>query len=608
MPRAYRPQNNAKEMHPCRFQYKSKTIWSLVKKQTNSVPKKVKNIELLIDGTKVQNPLQVAEIFNDNLINNLPVTISPSLPQEQDSSSNSLFLYPVDEEEIKSKLLSLNNTSCVGTDGVSISILKKCIDLIKLPLSHCINVSFLTGSYPSALKKSIVKPFFKKGDRSCPDNYRSISVSSNFGKLFEAVLKERLENFVTISENQHGFQKGRSTNTAANYLLNWTFQSLNDGKTAAVILVDLTKAFDLVPHDLLFSKLESLGIRGISLNYCKSYFQGRSQCVEVPFSSNEEFSTHQSSFLPITRGVFAGTILGPSYFTMFLDDVFKLFTHLSDSVRIVAYADDLTLSIVHQDPEQLELLANSVLSTLSKWCNDNGFLINSNKTQLLVLKPSLKVESPQILLNSVILNESPEVDLLGLKIDSRLNWSCHIDHLVPKLRKSIYCFRILRNTMPIESLLVLYHAYFVSRVRYGILFWGSSRMIERILIIQKYCLLTIFNLRRRQSCRNIFPENHLMTIVSIYISEVVNYIHNNLGLFIRNSEIHSHSTRSCHNINLANTHVQIEKKIKLYNKLPIEIRQLPRKKFKGWSREFFSSISFYNIAEYFSYEIPVSTV
>src|SRR5436190_14703833 len=129
----------------------------------------------------------------------------------------------------------------------------------------------------------MIKPIYKAGDKNQCTSYRPISILSTFSKVFEKIVLSRLtsflENHKILSDNQYGFRKGKTTLNAMYQLISKAVLDIDNGKHTAALFVDICKAFDMVCHKRLLDKLETLGIRGISLNWFSSYLSKRRQSV-----------------------------------------------------------------------------------------------------------------------------------------------------------------------------------------------------------------------------------------------------------------------------------------------------------------------------------------
>ena len=132
------------------------------------------------------------------------------------------------------------------------------------------------------MKTSRTIPVFKKsGSPLEMNNYRPIAIINAFSKIFEKIISKRLVSFLTQNnfffQEQFGFLQGRSTNHAVMKILNIITSALNEGKYSILVLLDVQKAFDSVKHSILLYKLENAGIRGVVLDWFKSYLSNRKQ-------------------------------------------------------------------------------------------------------------------------------------------------------------------------------------------------------------------------------------------------------------------------------------------------------------------------------------------
>ena len=163
---------------------------------------------------------------------------------------------------------------------------------------------------PPDWKKANIVPLFKKGDKSLPENYRPISLTSLSCKLLEHVVHSSImthfDNFHVLDNAQHGFRKKRSCVSQLITTLHDFANCLKNREQIDAILLDFSKAFDKVDHEGLILKLEHLGIRNSLLNWIRSFLIGRKQRVVV-----EGMSSDPSNVL---SGVPQGSVLGPSSF------------------------------------------------------------------------------------------------------------------------------------------------------------------------------------------------------------------------------------------------------------------------------------------------------
>ncbi|CAG9135958.1 unnamed protein product [Plutella xylostella] len=197
----------------------------------------------------------------------------------------SFGLLPTDHTEIQLIINNMRADCATGWDGIPVKLIKVAKDLILAPLVHIVNLSLDSGIFPTALKRSVVHPIYKDGDKSLPSNYRPISVLPSISKILETIINKRLlkylESLNLLSENQYGFRSARSTEDAVARLTATVVKHIDEGDRCAGIFLDLAKAFDTVSIPILLAKLYNIGIRGIQHDLFTSYLTMRTQSCKI---------------------------------------------------------------------------------------------------------------------------------------------------------------------------------------------------------------------------------------------------------------------------------------------------------------------------------------
>ena len=160
-------------------------------------------------------------------------------------------------------------------------------------------------------------------------------------------------------------------------LTDYLYENIDKGCYIHCAFIDYSKAFDTLDHNILFMKLNNLGIGKNVLNWCKSYLTGRSQYVKL--------NNNTSTCLPILCGVPQGSILGPLYFVIYVNDLLEKF--IGNCVQITLYADDTVLYVSHECPRRTSDLLNEGLHLLSQWCQESKLTINVKKTKHRIISP-----------------------------------------------------------------------------------------------------------------------------------------------------------------------------------------------------------------------------
>ena len=200
-------------------------------------------------------------------------------------------------------------------------------------LTNCINESLTNNKFPDTLKLSDITPVFKKLDPSDKANYRPVSILPLVSKVFEKIMYDQLYEYREHFLNQLvcGFHKAHSKQHALFRLLQKWQKELDSGGFIGTILMDLSKSYDCLSHDLLTAKLEAYGLDNDSLNLLLDYLSFRKQRNKV--------GSAYSKRSKIRRGVPQGSILGPLLFNIFINYIFMII----EQSDICHFADDNTL-------------------------------------------------------------------------------------------------------------------------------------------------------------------------------------------------------------------------------------------------------------------------
>ena len=205
-------------------------------------------------------------------------------------SVNSIFLDAVTEKEVEIEINNLNGNKSSGHDEITPNLVKKISKFTVKPLTYIYNQSLLTGVIPNDLKIALVTPVFKANNKEEFSNYRPISVLPCFSKILEKIMYKRalkyLDKHNMLFQSQYGFRKKHSTNLATIELMTKILQAIDNNEYTIGVFLDLAKAFDTVNHEILLTKLEHYGIRGIALEWFKNYLTNRKQIVKYKQKKN----------------------------------------------------------------------------------------------------------------------------------------------------------------------------------------------------------------------------------------------------------------------------------------------------------------------------------
>ena len=264
-------------------------------------------------------------------------------------------------------------------------------------------------------------------------------------------------------------------------------QNLNSGNIVAGIYLDIKKAFDSVDHDILLSKLDHYGIRGLPNLWFKNYLSNRKQFTFC--------NGHSSTLSNISSGVPQGSVLGPLLFLLYTNDMpFSINTksHLN------LFADDTSTFLAETNPEKLKTLITSTLVNINSWLIANKLVLNTEKNMLHHIYTKKNKKMPDSLnyiqLGTTKIHRVKSAKLLGVTIDEDLSFKDHVDNLHLSLLKTGNAFKMIRSKISYEHKFMFYYAYFYSKIQYGIEIYGnaSASTLDKIQKQQNRCRKILF--------------------------------------------------------------------------------------------------------------------
>ncbi|XP_054289373.1 uncharacterized protein LOC129004771 [Macrosteles quadrilineatus] len=501
-----------------------KAAWEIVNEHRKPSP-----------GPKIQaTPDELNDYFvqvAESVIADLPVL--PTDPTEAmiDRSPARKFAKwrEVSPAEVLNIVKRFKDSKSQDIHGMSSSVLKAVIDTIVVPLTKLVNACLSKGIFPDSLKTARTIPIYKKGDPKILANFRPISILPIFSKVFETIMKKQLvewlETHDLLNNAQHGFRSGRSTTTALLNLAEIITDAFENSESVQLDLCDLSKAFDVVSHDILVAKLSKYGISGMVLKTLAGYLEDRKQIVSLSGAS--------SRVGVLLHGVPQGSVLGPLLFTVMVND-------LSLNGHTLLFADDTTLFSRGRDLPELKAESEQLLTRAKEWFISNKLKINEDKTQSLICTLKTREEEDQ---------DEP-VKLLGFWIDSKCSWSYHIEKVCVKLSRVLYLFRKLRSIITQPYLKTVYHSLFHSHIMYGLVLWGHAPAAHDVLLLQKKALRIITSSEYTEHCRPIFKDQQILTIYSQYIYDILILLKEREGEYSKREYQHSYNTRRAQDLDM----------------------------------------------------------
>ena len=392
---------------------------------------------------------------------------------------------------------------------------------------------------------------------------------------------------------QSGFRSKHTTMFPLIDVLTACYENINDKKYSSIIALDIKKAFDCVNHEVLLQKLDHYGFRGTSQKLLRSYLSNRRQYVQI-----KNFS---SSLKQIGVGVPQGSVLGPLFFLIYIND---LPTCLDNPPKL--FADDTCLLYSNNDLHMLEEQCNSELNKVLNWMDANKLTINTQKSTCFSLNYKLRSTAPLLNLhyNNSTIRNNDRITYLGVNLDPYLNFRYHIKYLEGKISRNVGLLFKLNKVLPASALITLYNSFIYPYLSYGIVLWGTvgKTRLAKLTSLQNKAMRAIGCCDRRTSANPLFARFKTLKLRDIYSLEVAKFVKQTLlgrlplyflDYYHKFINIHSHSTRSTIHHNLAlplysTARAQNSIKFqgaKIWNNMPSHIKLMSYRKFVKAYRE-----------------------
>ncbi|KAI5607668.1 hypothetical protein C0J50_6988, partial [Silurus asotus] len=436
-----------------------------------------------------------------------PETVLPSTPQ--------LHCFTcIGQEELYNVIAKAKSTTC-QLDPIPTKLLKEVLYTTGEPLLNIINSSLSLGLVPKSLKLAVIKPLIKKPnlDPNTLSNYRPISNLPFMSKILEKIVAAQLCSYLQenniFEEFQSGFRPHHSTETALVKITNDLFLASDQGFISLLVLLDLSAAFDTIDHDLLLDRLQNyVGIQGQALSWFKSYLSDRYHFVDL----NGELSR----LMQVNYGVPQGSVLGPLLFTIYMLPLGNIIRR--HGISFHCYADDTQLYISSKpgDTAQLTRITECV-KEIRDWMTHNFLLLNSDKTEILLIGPKTSIQTLQHLnlhLDGCSVNTSSTIKDLGVILDSDLSFKNHINQVTKTAFFHLRNISKLRNMLSISDAEKLVHAFMTSRLDYCNALLGGcpASLINKLQLVQNAAARVLTRARKYDHITPILSSLHWLPV------------------------------------------------------------------------------------------------
>ena len=443
------------------------TIWKAMNSITNASQKKRNHQNIEIEP----------DTINDFFLNLANSILTPEVrnasekyecPQElvnHCSKSKENFSIPyLTVLDVGKLITNLKNSKSLGPDNIPVYLLKLSLPFIVEELTYIYNLCIDKCIFPKVLKEAKVIPLPKSKETKEPQNFRPISLLPVLSKPFEKHIHKHmyshLQQFDLIQSHQSGFRPKHSCQTALTRLVDSWLTSINNKQLIGSVFLDFKKAFDLVNHEILLQKLSYYFPKSPIIYLMNSYLTDRYQFVYL--------NGKQSNTKLVQNGVPQGSVLGPLFFLMYIND---LPLHLNDNIENDLFADDASL---HTSHTQIDIIQNNLQDSLDKaseWCSKNSMIIHPEKTKSMVIttrqKRQLDHPTLNLKLGETDIEQVDDHKILGLTIDSNLTWNIHIESLIKRISRNIFLLTKLKKYTTTKNLKLFFDAQIMSYINYA---------------------------------------------------------------------------------------------------------------------------------------------
>ena len=479
-------------------------------------------------STVRSSPKFIANKLN-TFFSNIGNEITKNLPEAKKSfkvflgrkNKKAFRLFQIENEEIIKHIQDLKDEKAIGYDGVHPKILKWGANLISPILTSIYNDCISKGIYLDKLKIAKVFPAYKSGSKNDLGNYRPISILSQFNKIFEKALHLRLMNFLEkyriLSRKQFGFQKQHSTQHAIVDLKECLLKNAENGLISGALFLDMRKAFDSVKHDILINKLEHYGIRGTALKLFKSYLTNRKQYTTVKGTNSDKDT--------VSSGVPQGSVLGPLFFLLYINDLPK-----ATNLKTWLFADDAVLVAEANNLKTLENFMNAETEMLNEWLISNQLAIHYvKKTTYMLINFKKKQNSKnfKLYIGENLISQTDEYKYLGVVLDNKLNWKNQINKLTKSVAGTTGALYKVRYKLTKKSMKTIYHTLVGSKLNYAALSWGTAgkSILKKLEVAQNNFIRCINFSDIRTNLKQLYSSNQILPVSELVKIEAAKFIH-----------------------------------------------------------------------------------
>ena len=558
----------------------SKKVWECINKLIGRNSKKEPSSSIMHDNRVVTNNDEIANIFCEYFRSAAVDKITKSQKNQEnkydfntfldpkDKQSNTFTLKNISKENTWKIIKSISPKKSSGFDEIPSKLINISAAALVTPLNLIINKAFESGQFPKTLKIAKISPIDKNKGEKTPENHRPLSQLSGFSKVLEKAINEQLGNHIRKNYDdrfQLAYKRAHSTSHAIILTRHIIEQKLTKKMYVALILIDLTLAFDTIEtNETLPAKLKHYGADPLATNLLKEFFTKRSQFVEWNDTKSRTMALYDHS-------VVQGSCLGAPIFNLYTQELQKI----NKNADTIMFADDTNLIISSDNVNDLITKSNSVLERINQFMIANKLLVNESKSAYMLFKPKGKKEPEnleKLIIKETEIKRVPNARYLGITIDEKMSFKEQFNKLNKKLKETVNALIAVRETLNYRAKIQLYHSFFESHLKYAAVTYFdklNKTQIEILNKLQKKAIRLVFNAKMRCHTGKLLKLAEIIPINKVYKCEALKFVFKYRNELTKNeqpralSEIFSHeiaNRKTRQSIN--KTNIQIKKEYK----------------------------------------------
>jgi hypothetical protein len=468
------------------------------KKRSSAITK------LIYNGREATSSEEKANVFAEKLIE----VFSESTTNSFNNDHKNRILYELAQEkarkeskalefrkftltELEVEIKRLNNKTSHDQQKISNRMLKHLPQSTKLWLLYLFNMCVTSNKLPTEWKRSKITMLLKKnGEKTDPNSYRPISITSCIMRLLERLILSRIREYLEqnnlIIHCQSGFRAKRQTRDNLFHLVQKAKENFHRGNETLSIFFDIEKAFDKMWHQGLLYKFHQINLPYYLIRFLENFLSDRKFCVQV-----DEFCT--GDFI-IKCGCPQGAVLSPTLFSWYINDI--PIRSVKNSEYTVLFADDLAFYTFYKKMTvSIKNKIQDYLDELEKWANKWRLTFAPHKCNFTIFtkRGSSDNKKLDIKLYNQRISYEANPRFLGITFDENLKFELHADLVKSSSRSRLNIIKILsysRWKLRQKTILAVYKSLTRSLIDYCAFLFSvmSKKAQETLQVVQNNAL------------------------------------------------------------------------------------------------------------------------